>query len=343
MGSINNALRSVSGSNEEEQRVKERLEILLMAAKAKLQAYRDEINENFVNPAQVEKKQIPGIRAMKYIEQYHVATQTGFSDQVKGHLEHAIDAFFSLGEGNNKGAVKDGLKNLISGSLDAFIGSTAAGESEERTYVVIPENNAFVRVDIACWKYNFSQTKILNQHDSAVAYVLCKSVIDHTKLTIDELVYLTTEVLSKTETGKDLSPDNNILANLSVENAPNGIPDFKRQLQLMGYNHIDHVESDKTLVDIISAKFAANGSIDETKTIAVEKDGDYTYKKIREKAIENNFVTYNATSKKFEIKEYNLGFGVINKKVPASIANVEAYIEELIRVWKKLKTDRKED
>lgn len=343
MGSINNALRSVTGANEEEQRIKERLEILLMAAKAKLQAFREEINENFINPAQVEKKQIPGIRAMKYIEQYHVATQTGFSDQVKGHLEHAIDAFFSIGEGNNKGAVKDGLKGLISGALDAFIGSTSAGESEQKTYIVIPENNAFVRVDVACWKYNFSQTKILNQHDSAVAYILCKSVIDHTKLTIDELVYLTTEVLSKTETSNNTGFDNNILANLSVETIPDNLKDLKKQLQLMGYNNVDTVDKNKTLVEIIANSFTTtDNKIDNNKSIKIG-DKEYTYKLIREKAIKNDFIVYNTTTQKFELKEYDLSFGIVSKRIPASITNVEAYIEELIRVWKKLKTDRKED
>lgn len=335
MGSINNALRSISGANEEEQRAKERLEILLMAAKAKLQAYRDEINENFTNPGQVDKKQIPGIRAMKYIEQYHVATQNSFSDQVKGHLDHAVDAFFSIGGNDNKGSVKSGLKNLISGALDAFIGSTSAGESEQRTYIVIPENNAFVRVDIACWKYNFSQQKILNQHDSAVAYILCKSVIDHTKLSIDELIYLTTEILSTSEEGKIVKPTNNKFAELSNSESPLSLEDIKKQFQIMGY--------DSELAKAIAEKIDKDKKITVKEKNANDKNIDtyYSYVTLREKAIDNSFVSKEGNN--FILNTFDIGFGNYTRTVPSSITNVEAYIEELIRVWKKLRVERNED
>lgn len=335
MGSINNALRSISGANEEEQRAKERLEILLMAAKAKLQAYRDEINENFTNPGQVDKKQIPGIRAMKYIEQYHVATQNSFSDQVKGHLDHAVDAFFSIGGNDNKGSVKSGLKNLISGALDAFIGSTAAGESEQRTYIVIPENNAFVRVDIACWKYNFSQQKILNQHDSAVAYILCKSVIDHTKLSIDELIYLTTEILSTSEEGKIDKPIVNKFAELSNSVSPTGFDDIKKQFQIMGY--------DTDLAKTLAEKIEKDKKIIVKEKDASDKNNDvnYSYVMLREKAIANSFVSKEGNN--FVVNTFDIGFGNYTRTVPSSITNVEAYIEELIRVWKKLRVERNED
>lgn len=340
MGSINNALRSISGANEEEQRAKERLEILLMAAKAKLQAYRDEINENFTNPGQVDKKQIPGIRAIKYIEQYHVATQNSFSEQVKGHLDHAIDAFFSIGGNENKGSVKSGLKSVIAGALDAFIGSTSAGESEEKTYIVIPENNAFVRVDIACWKYNFSQQKILNQHDSAVAYILCKSVIDHTKLSIDELIYLTTEILSTSEEGSIERPLLNKYAELSLEECPAKTDDIRKQFQVMGY------ESDvaKTLSEKISEKDKKISVKEKVKEKGKDDkivDVDYTYSKIREKAIANSFIS--EEGKIFYLNTFDIGFGNYTKTIPSSITNVESYIEEMIRVWKKLKVERKED
>lgn len=337
MGSINNALRSISGANDEEQRAKERLEILLMAAKAKLQAFRDEINENFTNPGQVDKKQIPGIRAMKYIEQYHVATQNSFSDQVKEHLNHAVDAFFSIGGNDNKENVKSGLKSLISGALDAFIGSTSAGESEQKTYIVIPENNAFVRVDIACWKYNFSQQKILNQHDSAVAYILCKSVIDHTKLSIDELIYLTTEILSTSVDEYNQKSITNKYADLSLTDCPPTNEDIMKQFQVMGYQS-----------DI--AKTLANKISENTKIIVKEKDKEdkikdveYGYSKIREKAKDNSFISTSEDGKNFYLNNFDIGFGNYTKTIPSSITNVEAYIEEMIRVWKKLKVERKED
>lgn len=199
MGSIHNAIKEITNEDADAKIIKERLEILLTAAKAKIQLYKAEINENFTNPDQVNKKQIPGLRAIRYIEQYHVASSHSFNDVVTNHLDRAIDAFFSIGvEGTDtRSSIKGGISALIQTALSAFVGTTAAGETEQKFYLVIPENNAFVRVDIACWKYTFDQTKVFANHDSAVAYVLCKSVIDHTKLQLDELIYLTSEAISQ--------------------------------------------------------------------------------------------------------------------------------------------------
>ena len=41
-----------------------------------------------------------------------------------------------------------------------------------------------------------SDNSLTSNKDTAVAYVLCKSVIDHTKITIDELIYLVSDALS---------------------------------------------------------------------------------------------------------------------------------------------------
>lgn len=197
MGSISKMMKDITGAGKDEQEQKERLQVILMAAKAKIASFKTEIDEMFTNPAIIEKKQIPGIRALRYIEQYHVASREGFSQQVGDHMTAAIDAFFSIGDNKSgdKNAVKTGLKELISTALDAFVGSTEVGESEKRIYVVVPENNAFVRVDLACWKYHFAQHKLIDQKDTAVAYILCKSVVDHNKLALDELIYLVSEAM----------------------------------------------------------------------------------------------------------------------------------------------------
>lgn len=165
MGSITKAIKDVSGASDDEKEQKERLQVLLVAAKGKLRAFKDEINQNFMNKGLIEKTQVPGIRSIRFIEQYHIAASTNFNKQVTDHMTKAIDAFFSIGgkDTDTKTAVKGGVKELISTALDGFIGSTEAGESEEQVYVVVPENNALVRVDLACWKYHFEQHKFLDQ------------------------------------------------------------------------------------------------------------------------------------------------------------------------------------
>ena len=192
MGSLTKKIQDLTGQTEDERAIKERLQMLLGLAKAKIAGYRDKINEGFMNPAGIETVQIPGIRAIRFIEQYHVAAQEGFSQQVGDHVTQAIDAFFSIGDKdqNTKDAVKDGIKALISTALDSFIGYTEAGEKEGQALFVIPENNAIIRVDLMVWKYHMESQKIIDESDTAVAYVLCKSVVDHKALKMDEFIHL---------------------------------------------------------------------------------------------------------------------------------------------------------
>lgn len=282
MGSLTNMAREVAGVADKAQ-IKERLDLLLVAAKAKIRGYRDEINEQFLNPSMIDKIQIPGIRAIRFIEQYHVASKSGFNQQVSDHLTQAIDAFFSIGgkDQDTKKAVQGGVKALISTALDAFIGSTEAGESEERIYVVVPENNAFVRADIAVWKYHMSDKALGDNEDSAVAYVLCKSVIDHSKLTLDELIYLVSQTLTERPI---------------------------KRFAVFPPNESNPANRKNVLIDI------------KGNPVLIDPKGSNT-------DIAN-------------MQPWLLGDQEVEGGTPPSISEVEAYIEELIRVWKKLKEDR---
>lgn len=291
MGSLVNMLRSNLGvANEQE--IKQRLDLLLVAAKAKVRGYRDEINEQFMNPGMIDKIQVPGIRAIRFIEQYHVASKSSFNQQVSDHLGQAIDAFFSIGgkDADTKKAIQGGVKSLISAGLDGFIGSTEAGETEEKIYVIVPENNAFVRADICLWKYHMSDNALSANTDTAVAYVLCKSVVDHTKITLDELIYLVSDSLAS------------------------------------------RTDVPWTEVDI---DFAGTGGTPEhpapTITRKVRVLADDTGKAVTAKPTSKSLSDYTPVS---------VDGNRVTSSSPPSLAAVEAYIEELVRVWKKLREDR---
>jgi hypothetical protein len=53
------------------------------------------------------------------------------------------------------------------------------------------EHNVFVRVDVYIWKYYFSQKSIQDDVQQAFCYTFCKSIIDHKKVSLDTLIYLT--------------------------------------------------------------------------------------------------------------------------------------------------------
>ncbi|NJR58095.1 MAG: hypothetical protein HC769_04070 [Cyanobacteria bacterium CRU_2_1] len=193
--------------------------------------------------------------------------------------------FFSIGgkDQDTKEAVQSGVKALISTALDAFIGSTEAGESEEKIYVVVPENNSFVRADIAIWKYHLESQKIIDKSDTAVAYVLCKSVIDHTKLSIDELIYLVSDALAK-----------------------------------------------RPLKHFVEKEFT-NGGTTVTKRCKLDANGDLI---VLDKTKPDTDPT--------KFQEWLLDDDNPSGGTPPSIGDVQNYIDELLKVWKKLKEDRGE-
>lgn len=320
MGSISKMLKDVSGADADEKEQKERLEMLLKLAKTKIQTYKDKIEMNFSNPASIDKVQIPGIRAMRYIEQYHVATKEGLDDKISDHMDAAIDAFFSIGgEGDTKKAVQSGVKSLISTALSGFIGSTEVGESEQQIYVVVPENNAFVRADIACWKYHFEQHKFIQQTDTAIAYILCKSVVDHTKITLDELIYLATEAMANR---KDIVPiDYYAKLSSTSKTAVDAI--------VTAYNGVAASERNKTPMPELTAEQRST-LMTANKNLYIDFDWE-----VSTVAADNGKGRWKAI-----IKSNQLIDGLHSSSTPASITEVAAYIEELIKVWKKLKDDR---
>lgn len=289
MSSIVNAIRDLTGQPGKEQ-IKANMELMLVAAKARIRAFRDELNEGFMNPAQVDKIQIPGIRAIRYIEQYHVASSASFNQQVADHLDQAVASFFSIGgkDAETKQSVQSGIKALISTGLEGFIGSTEAGETEEKIFAIVPENNAIVRADICLWKYHFSDKSLSSAHDVAVAYILCKSVVDHSKLTIDELIYLVSEMMMtrkpstiQLEVDGDDNPKNSLKINVLADPNNPGLPLMRS----------------------------------------------------KEKEKERKASNY-----------YPASLGEVWKTTgsPPPIGVVEAYIDELIRVWNKLKQERRD-
>lgn len=69
------------------------------------------------------------------------------------------------------------------------------GEHEEKMFFIYPENFAIVRVDVKCYKYCFSSSGIIANTENVFCYTMAKSIVDHTKVTIDELLYMVTEMI----------------------------------------------------------------------------------------------------------------------------------------------------
>lgn len=43
------------------------------------------------------------------------------------------------------------------------------------------------------YRYNFANEGVISTHKNVLAYILCISVVDHTDVTVDEIIYLASE------------------------------------------------------------------------------------------------------------------------------------------------------
>ncbi|HEX8529527.1 MAG TPA: hypothetical protein VF646_05870, partial [Cytophagales bacterium] len=102
---------------------------------------------------------------------------------------NAINMFFQ----GSTDDVKKGFQSLISVGLQTILGDTSMGESEQVQTFITMEHNAIVRIDTKVWRYNFSDQSIIGTIENALCFVFCRSIVDHTKVSLDVLTYLVSQ------------------------------------------------------------------------------------------------------------------------------------------------------
>jgi len=95
----------------------------------------------------------------------------------------------------DEGDLLNALKTRIQTAFKEILGNTTEGESNDHKFFVIIHNNCLIRVDIAIWRYNFSNDGVIAGINNAFCYMFCLSVVDHTKVSVDELMFLISETI----------------------------------------------------------------------------------------------------------------------------------------------------
>lgn len=73
------------------------------------------------------------------------------------------------------------FQTIVKKSLENLVGNTTIEENTDEIFMVYPEHNAIVRVDVKCYKYNFSDKSVLvDDVENVFCYTLAKSIVDHT-------------------------------------------------------------------------------------------------------------------------------------------------------------------
>lgn len=185
MAKIVTKIDNLTGKKEQDCILKEQFGFLQKMAQAKCDQFKSDLKSMFSNGGTAQCE-VVGKRAIAYYDCQHVDIKAGCDDAIKD----AIDMFFKGGDD-----VKQGFQKIIRTALDTLIGSTTMGEHEEKMFFVYPENFVIVRVDVKCYKYCFSSSGIIANTENVFCYTMAKSVVDHTKVTIDELLYMVTEMI----------------------------------------------------------------------------------------------------------------------------------------------------
>ncbi|ECF1925506.1 hypothetical protein E1L25_26620 [Salmonella enterica subsp. enterica serovar Newport] len=169
----------------QEAQTKEQLQFLINAAQGKLNEQKEKLEKVFLNPSAEEHIRVIPDTQIRWYDEYRCNVKDGTSKSI----DDVVDAFFTGGDG-----LLNGFKSLVKTGLSTILGNEQAGESQQNIYIVGMEHNAIIRVDISSWRYNYSSDGIIGKVKDVYCCTFCKSVVDHTKVRLDTLVYLISEL-----------------------------------------------------------------------------------------------------------------------------------------------------
>ncbi|QQE79753.1 hypothetical protein [Alicyclobacillus sp. SO9] len=165
----------------QEQQTREQLDFLLTAAKAKLDTFVTEINDIYRFPEKQEGIQVVGNRAVASYKEYRADVSQGVDSQIS----ELIDKFFS---GTEEG-IKNGFVDIIKVGLQTILGNESAGEQEQHFFCIVPNGLVITRMDVKCWRYNYSSTGIIGKVKNAFCFYTSLATVNLKSLTPEEIVF----------------------------------------------------------------------------------------------------------------------------------------------------------
>lgn len=180
MASVKKFLDDLTGQSEAREKAKKEAASLVQLANSKLDNLENKMREMFRNKELEAQVQIVGDRMGAFSREYRV----NYSD---GSMSNAVDDL--IGQIMDIGSEKAGviISKAIKNALNAMFTSVNVQEEEKQLFVVLLEGVAMVRYDIWVWKSCEQDHALFSHAESVVAITYARSVVDHTKLTEDEL------------------------------------------------------------------------------------------------------------------------------------------------------------
>lgn len=180
MASVKKFLDNLTGADQERARAKKEAAALVQLANFKLDALESEMREKFRNRELESQVEIVGDRMGAFYREYRVNYSTG---DLGSAVDDLLGQIMTIGSEKATAIISKALKN----ALRSMFTEVNVAEENRRLFVVLLEGVAMVRYDIWVWKSSEQDQALFKHAESVVAITYARSVVDHNKLTEDEL------------------------------------------------------------------------------------------------------------------------------------------------------------
>lgn len=180
MAQVKTLIDNFTGQSESRERAKKEVAQMVLTANSKLDAMESRLRDMFRNKELDGQLEIVGDRMGAFSREYRVNYSDGSMSKA---VDELVTSIMGLGEGDTRSLVT----RIISNSLNAMFSSASTTEEEKTIFVVMLEGVALVRYDFDIWRSAEADSSIFKHCQSVVAITYARSVVDHTKVTEDEL------------------------------------------------------------------------------------------------------------------------------------------------------------
>lgn len=180
MATIKGFIDQFTGQPEQQKKAEDEVQVLVQLATYKLESLENELKNMFRNKELEGQLQIVGDRMGEFIQDYRVDYEVG---DVSAAVSDIVNTIMDLGSEDARKIIAKTINN----ALKAFFSQTAVTEGQRKLFVVGFESVAMIRYDFYVWKYRSQSNGLFTTTKSVVAFTYCRSVIDHEKVSEDEL------------------------------------------------------------------------------------------------------------------------------------------------------------
>jgi len=180
MAQVKAFVQKFSGQPEAQKEAEREIGILIDLANAKLDALESKLRDSYRNKEVHGKIEIVGDRLGEFARDYRVNFQDG---DIGAGIQGIVSDVMNIGEL----PAQQLIAKTINNALRSLFTSVVAGAEEKQLFKVVFERVAIVRYDVYIWRYTVRSDGLFKQAKSVVAYTYARGVVDHTKVSVDEL------------------------------------------------------------------------------------------------------------------------------------------------------------